>query len=332
MPSIYAAQALLPSGWTSNVRVEIAGSDIIGVFAGFAPGSGDTRVDYLLPSIANTHSHSFQRAMAGMTERRSEAKDTFWTWRKVMYRFLDLLTPDEIEIIASLTFIEMLEQGFSAVAEFHYVHHQPGGEPYAHLSETSQRILAAAQRTGIGLTMLPVLYSYGGLDKRPLMGGQIRFGNDVERFGKLFSEVETAMRMMPADSHIGYAPHSLRATDADQLKLLCDSVKGRPMHIHAAEQQLEVQDVQSGLGARPVRWLLDNMPVAENWCLIHSTQMDDGEVVDLAKSGAVAGLCPITESNLGDGIFAGQAFLSAHGAIGIGSEAPRRRRARGAAR
>jgi formimidoylglutamate deiminase len=317
---IHARNALLPQGWATNVRLEVASGTINSIIAETFAEAGDVAVDTLLPALGNVHSHSFQRAMAGMTEYRAQGRDNFWSWRKLMYRFLDHLTPDEIEAIASLVFMEMQEAGYAAVGEFHYVHHQPGGAPYNAIDELSQRILAAADETGIGLTLLPVLYSFGGTGEQPLVGGQQRFGNDYKRFTDLVDATRASARYAPDDTIIGVAPHSLRATNPDQMRKIAADFSGGPIHIHAAEQPKEVDDTIAWLGARPVDWLLDNAGVGENWCLIHCTHMTQSETLRLAKSGAVAGLCPLTESNLGDGIFNGVEFLKAGGHIAIGSD------------
>jgi formiminoglutamate deiminase len=317
---IFATRALLPEGWADKVRVGVDNGRIATVETGARPKAGDTRVDTLLPALSNLHSHSFQRAMAGMTEYRAAGRESFWTWRELMYRFLDRLTPDQREAIAAMVFLEMQEAGYAAVGEFHYVHHRPGGAPYDDIAELSTRIFAAAEATGIGLTHLPVLYSYGGAGKKPLAGGQLRFGNDVDRFGALVQAARVAATGLPADTRVGIAPHSLRATAPGDLAAALPLAAGGPVHIHIAEQPQEVADISGWLGARPVEWLLDNAPVDANWCAIHATHMTADETAGLARSGAVAGLCPITEANLGDGPFNGPGWLAAGGAFGIGSD------------
>ncbi len=316
---IFAELALLPGGWERDVRVTIEDGRIFEVAAGTAPMAGDVRARVLLPALANLHSHAFQRAMAGMTEYRIGGNGSFWTWRETMYRFLERLKPEDVEAIAALVFLEMQEAGFASVAEFHYVHHQPGGMPYDDLAEMSARIVAAAATTGIGLTHLPVLYSYGGARAQPLSGGQLRFGNDVDRFARLQEGARAAVRSLPADACVGIAPHSLRATVPEELARALTLANG-PIHIHVAEQPLEVEEISAWLGARPVEWLLDNASVGTDWCAIHATHMTIAETAGLAMSGAVAGLCPITEANLGDGPFNGPGWLAAGGAFGIGSD------------
>lgn len=312
---IHAERALLPEGWASDVGVRIEGGRVVAV----GPAMGGQRVGCLLPAPVNLHSHAFQRAMAGMTERRSAGQDSFWTWRSLMYRFLDRLTPEDVEAIAAQVMVEMAEAGFAAVAEFHYLHHQPGGVPYANLAEMSERIVNAAEGTGFGLTLLPVLYQRGGCDGRALSAGQTRFGNDPERFARLWEGAATAVKRLP-DGATGVAPHSLRAVDVAGLQMAERLAPDAPIHIHLAEQVAEVEEVSAAYGARPVEWLLANAAVDGRWCPIHCTQMTEAETVALARSGAVAGLCPITEANLGDGIFDGVRFAGAGGRWGVGSD------------
>ncbi|SFO17973.1 formiminoglutamate deiminase [Roseovarius lutimaris] len=317
---IFASLARLPGGWVDNVRLKVENGRISRIETDQQPQASDTRVDTLLPALANLHSHSFQRAMAGMTEYRMAGKDSFWTWRDLMYRFTATLTPEHIEAIAGLVFLEMQEAGYASVGEFHYLHHQPGGVPYDDLGELSARIAAAAATTGIGLTHLPVLYSYGGAGQVPLEAGQARFGNTVDRFNDLVARARVAVANLPADCRVGIAPHSLRATSPDDLTSVLSAHPAGPIHIHIAEQPREVADIKDWLGARPVEWLLANVDVTPDWCLIHATHMTADETADMARSGAVAGLCPVTEANLGDGPFNGPAYLGAGGAFGIGSD------------
>lgn len=317
---IFAKQAKLSTGWASNVRVAHVDGWITDISADQSPQPTDVCVDILLPALGNLHSHSFQRAMAGMTEYRMACKDSFWTWRDLMYRFTANLTPEHIEAIAGLVFLEMQEAGYASVGEFHYLHHQPGGTPYDDLGELSGRIASAAAATGIGLTHLPVLYTYGGAGQAPLEDGQARFGNSVDRFNDLVARARDVVAGLLADCRIGIAPHSLRATSPDDLKSVLAAHDAGPVHIHISEQPKEVADISAWLGARPVEWLLANADVAQNWCLIHATHMTAQETVNMAKSGAVAGLCPVTEANLGDGPFNGPNYLEAGGAIGVGSD------------
>ncbi|MGZ2257505.1 formimidoylglutamate deiminase [Roseobacter sp. A03A-229] len=320
MQIIHAKQALTPEGWQADLEVVIPQNGRIET-VGPTTQPFTHRVDLLMPAPMNLHSHAFQRAMAGLTEARGlDPSDSFWSWRRLMYRFLDQLTPAHVEAITALVFMEMLEAGYAAVAEFHYLHHDVGGTPYGNLAEMSERIVAAATVTGIGLTLLPVHYQYGGCDLRALQGGQQRFGNDIDRFLTLHGAATTLMANGPADYTMGVAPHSLRAVDPVGLRALIDEAGSGPIHMHLAEQVAEVDEVQAHRGARPTEWLLANHTVDERWCMIHCTQMTDAETTALAQSGAVAGLCPITESSLGDGIFNGTTFLEAGGRIGFGSD------------
>jgi formiminoglutamate deiminase len=319
MQTIFAAHALLPDGWAAVVAIDVAPDGTIAAVRGGVPDPGGPR-RLLLPAACNLHSHTFQRAMAGLTQHRGPEADSFWTWRALMYRFLDRLDPDDVEAIAALAFAEMQEAGFAAVAEFHYLHHAPGGVGYGDPAELAGRILAAAEATGIGLTLLPVFYAQGGAGAAPLAGGQLRFGCDLERFASLHEATCAAARGAAADTRVGVAPHSLRAVTPEALAALIAAHPEGPVHVHAAEQPREVAEIEAWLGARPVEWLLANHAVDARWCLIHATHMTEAETAALARSGAVAGLCPITEADLGDGFFEAPTFLASSGRIGIGSD------------
>ncbi len=320
MTILWAKQVLTSDGWQDNVSITVGDDGTIIALAVNAKPHGQ-RFDILLPAPANTHSHAFQRAMAGMTESRGpDPKDSFWTWREVMYRFVYVLTPDDIQVIAGFLYMEMLEAGFSAVAEFHYLHHGQGGQVYDNIAETAHRIAAAAQQAGIGLTLLPVLYTQGGCDGRALVGGQKRFGNNQDGFAALFEASKGAMADLGADSRLGVAAHSLRAVTPEQLSFASGLAPSVPFHIHIAEQDAEVAEVLEHHGQRPVEWLIDNHDVNKRWCLIHATQMTADETLALAKTGAAVGLCPITESSLGDGIFNAREYLGAGGVFSIGSD------------
>lgn len=319
MQVVWARRALVGDDWLADVQIEISGSGRIAAIAPNAPPAGH-RVGLLVPAPANAHGHAFQRAMAGLTERRGPACDSFWTWRSLMFRFLDRLDPDQIEAIAAFVQMEMLEAGYACNVEFHYLHHGPGGAPYDNLAETAARIVAAAARSGCGLTLLPVHYQYGGCDARPLGPGQVRFGNSLERFARLHQEAAVALKALPADSCLGVAPHSLRAVAGADLPALRGLAGGAPFHMHLAEQPAEVDEVRAALGARPVEWVLDRMGPDGSCTFIHCTQMLPHETLGLAASGAVAGLCPLTEASLGDGIFDGVRWMGASGAIAVGSD------------
>lgn len=322
MTTIWAEHALLPEGWAENIRVDLAPDGRIdAIHRGAAPDSGAHRVELLLPAMSNLHSHAFQRAMAGLSEARGpHPRDTFWTWRQIMYRFLDHLTPDDVQAIAALVQMEMLEAGYATNVEFHYLHHRPDGGFYDDIAEMAGRIAAAASRSGIGLTLLPVHYQFGGVDRRPLGPGQRRFGTTPDDFIRLLDASEQVLRGLPADAGIGVAPHSLRAVSPEALALCVDLRPGRPLHMHLAEQIPEIDEVQAAYGRRPVEWLLDNHAPDRRWTLIHLTHMTGDETRRLATTGAVAGLCPITESSLGDGIFNATIWQEAGGRLGFGSD------------
>ena len=275
---------------------------------------------YSLPGIPNIHSHAFQRAMAGLAERQSDPRDSFWTWRELMYRFAGRVTPESLRDIAAQLFVEMLQAGFTSVCEFHYLHHQADGRPYEQPSAMSLALIAAAEEAGIRLTLLPVLYMTGGFDGRELSDRQRRFGHDVDSFVEMVGSLRALESPL---LRVGMALHSLRAVPADALRAILASPiasAGRPIHIHVAEQVAEVEECIASRGARPVEWLLDNAPVDEHWTLVHATHVNDRELMDIASSKAVVGLCPTTEANLGDGLFPLRDFLQQDGRIAIGSD------------
>ena len=317
---IHFSRALLAAGWRTDVLLTLDGRTIAGIEAGVpAPAAAEKISGIALPGMPNVHSHAFQHAMAGLTERHGPEDDSFWTWREVMYRFLAQMTPDDIEAVAAMAYVEMLETGLTTVGEFHYLHHAPDGARYSDPAETAGRIVAAAATSGIGLTLLPCFYAHGGCGGRPAKPAQARFLSDLDSFVGL---VEASRRHVASleGARLGIAPHSLRAVDASELRALAKAFGSGPIHIHAAEQALEVEECLAWSGARPVQWLLDNLGLDERWCLIHCTHMTLDEIGGLVRSGAVAGLCPITESNLGDGIFAAVEFERAGGRFAIGTD------------
>lgn len=316
---IHAKRALTPEGWRPDLRLEVAAGRIARILPGPAR-PGDTRVDLLLPALSNLHSHTFQRGMAGLTEHRMAGRESFWTWREEMYRFLARLAPEDVETIAAMAFVEMQEAGFAAVAEFHYLHHGTDGVPYDDPAEMSARIMSAAAETGIGLTHLPVLYTYGGAGRQAVQGGQKRFYNNVNDFERILESVRAQVAAAAPDARVGIAPHSLRATCPEDLAAVLPLAEAGPIHIHVAEQPAEVAAIRDWLGARPVEWLLAEQAVGPDWCAIHATHMTPAETAALARSGAVAGLCPVTEANLGDGPFDGPGWIAAGGRLGVGSD------------
>jgi formiminoglutamate deiminase len=319
MSRLHFASALLPSGWANDVQVVVTAGAIAEVTPDAAPTTGDERHAVALPGLASLHSHAFQRGMAGLAELRGDSTDTFWTWRETMYRFALAMTPDDVAAVATLLYVEMLEQGFTRVGEFHYLHHDRDGSPYADRAEMAARIVEAAEASSIGLTLLPSFYAHGSFGGAAPHDGQRRFICSVDQFAKLMAASRKAIAALPG-ANIGIAPHSLRAVAPDELAAIIPLAEGGPVHIHAAEQVKEVEDCLAWSGRRPVQWLLEHAPVNQRWCLIHATHMTDEEVSAFAKTGAVAGLCPVTEASLGDGIFPAREFLDAGGLFGIGTD------------
>lgn len=320
MIAIHASQALLPSGWARNVRITVsAAGRIAETQTDVPPRPGDEGYSVVIPGLPNVHSHAFQRAMAGQAERRGPGSDSFWSWREAMYRFALSMTPAQIEAVAAQLYVEMLEAGFTRVAEFHYLHHAPDGSAYEDVGEMAARIAAAAETTGIGLTLLPVFYARSGFGGAPPHAGQRRFVSTLDGYARLLARCEELAAQVPGGC-VGIAPHSLRAVTPDELDAIVGLSGTAPVHIHISEQRREVRECLAWSGQRPVAWLLANQAVDERWCLIHATHMTQEEARAVAASGAVVGLCPLTEANLGDGTFAAPAFLAEGGRIGIGTD------------
>ncbi|HEX7917075.1 formimidoylglutamate deiminase [Rudaea sp.] len=316
----FADHVWLPHGWANQVGIGMNERGALSA-ADVQSARGDARYlgRYVLPGMPNLHSHAFQRAMAGLAERQTNPSDSFWTWREIMYAFAGRVGPDDLRAIAAQLYVEMLKAGYSHVCEFHYLHHQPDGKPYADPAAMSLALIEAAREAGIGLTLLPTLYMTGGFDGRALSERQRRFGFDVDGYLALLQQL---VKMENAALRIGVALHSLRAVPERAMRtvLAAEITRAMPVHIHIAEQIGEVQDCLALRNARPVEWLLDNLPVDARWCLVHATHMTAQETQRLAQSGAVAGLCPTTEANLGDGLFPLKAYINDNGAFGIGSD------------
>lgn len=315
---LWFRSALLASGWHDGVRLTIERGRIARIERAAAPEPDDERHAVGIPGMPNVHSHGFQRAMAGLAEVAGAAADDFWSWREAMYRIVARMSPDELEAIAAFAYVEMLEAGFTRVGEFHYVHHDPDGRPYANLAETAERLAAAASLSGIGLVLLPVFYAHGNFGGAAPQPGQRRFVNDLERFARLLAASRRALQRLEGAT-LGLAPHSLRAVTPEELSAL-QLMSGGPLHIHIAEQTKEVTDCLAWSGERPVQWLMNHAEVNARWCLVHATHASEEELERVARSGAVVGLCPITEANLGDGIFPATVFQAAGGTYGIGSD------------
>lgn len=312
--------AWLPAGWRRHVRITVHGGVITEVTCGAAATPGDTRLALAVPGIPNVHSHAFQRAMAGLAEQRGPSgTDDFWSWREVMYRFLGRIEPEDLETIAAYAYADLLEAGFTSVGEFHYLHRSPEGGLYQDPAELALRHVAAAEATGIGLTLLPVFYESSQFGGAPPTPGQRRFITDPGTFERIVGRVRAAVHPS-CERNSGVAPHSLRAVTAPHLAELLAQYPEGPVHIHAAEQMKEVEDCVAFTGMRPVEWLLNNTDVNARWCVVHATHLTPQETSALAQSGAIAGLCPVTEANLGDGIFPAPAYREAGGRWGIGTD------------
>jgi formimidoylglutamate deiminase len=319
MNTLFARHALLPQGWQRDVRLEWnAGGELLAVAPGMAHIVGEQVAELVLPGMINLHSHAFQRALGGLTETAGDGPDSFWTWRDLMYRFARNITPEHIEAIAAQLFSECLRHGYTSICEFHYLQRDADGGMYPRPAETAERVLAAARHAGIGITMLPVLYSHAGFGEQPLGPEQKRFRTSAADVLRIIEALEP---LRDAQTEVGVAPHSLRAASVGQIReVLAALPSARPVHIHIAEQQAEVEQSLAFCGARPVRYLMDELPIDARWCLVHATHLDAGEVAALGASGAVAGLCPTTEANLGDGLFPLAPFLAAGGRFGVGSD------------
>lgn len=333
MNTLFAADALLPGGWAKNVRLSWNEAGQLTQVQSAAPPAAGAQVAKgpVIPGMPNLHSHAFQRAFAGLTEYRAQQQDSFWSWRTLMYRFAARLGPQQMEAIATWLYAEMLEAGYTSVCEFQYVHHDADGRPYADDATLSLALLRAAKKAGIGFTLLPVLYQASGFGGLPPNEGQRRFIRSTDSMLRLLDTLKPACEAQGApgpqggpSARLGLAPHSLRAVPPDALREAVAGLEaidpGAPIHIHIAEQTKEVDDCVAWSGQRPVAWLLDHAPVDARWCLVHATHMDAAEYERAAKSGAVAGLCPTTEANLGDGIFDFSAWRHHGGAWGLGSD------------
>jgi formiminoglutamate deiminase len=317
--TIFADLALTPQGWQEHVRLTISLDRISAVEAGATARPGDDRRAVVVPALGNLHSHAFQRAMAGLAERRHAGTDTFWSWRELMYRLALSMTPDQVEAVARQAYVEMLEAGYCAVGEFHYVHHDVSGRPYANIAETAERVLAAGAETGLRVALLPVFYAHSKFGGEPPTEMQRRFINTRDSYARLLDGCRRAAKASSTAS-VGVAPHSLRAVTPEELDAVTAMAKDAPIHIHIAEQVKEVEDCVAWSGQRPVEWLLAHCDVDRRWCLVHATHMTADEISGVAGSGAVAGLCPITEANLGDGIFDGDTFIAEGGRYGVGTD------------
>jgi formimidoylglutamate deiminase len=317
MRHYHLEHALLPDGVRASVRVAIDGGVIRSVDVGATVAGDEAIKGLVLPGMANVHSHAFQRAMAGLAEWDAGGRDNFWSWREAMYRFAERLDPESQLAIARFLFVEMAKAGYTSVGEFHYLHNRPGGAAYAPATAMAEAIAQAAHESGIALTMMPTLYVTGGADGRALNERQKRFGKTVDEL----LDLRAAMRGKAGVTQVGLALHSLRAVPPPLMREAIAGVEATsPIHLHAAEQPGEVDEALAAFGKRPIDYLLSAFSVDRRWCFVHATHMDARETRALAQSGAVAGLCPTTEGNLGDGIFPLPDYLDAGGHFAIGGD------------
>ena len=324
LTSVRCANALTPSGWQKNCVVQFSDQGRIESVREDETSDVDLYLEgIVIAGIPNLHSHAHQKAITGLTEHRVPGQDDFWGWRELMYRANSRLNPEQLQIIANYLYIDMLLKGYTSVAEFHYLHHQPDGTPYSNRSEMSERLFDAASEAGIAITLLPTLYCRGGFENEPIKDAQNRFYHDPDGYLRLLSECHSLCAKDP-DRSIGIAAHSLRAVSPQNLNATITHAKSIlkdvPIHIHVAEQIKEVNDCMSVNSARPVSWLFDQCDVTHQWCLIHATHVDREEQALIARSGVTVGLCPATEANLGDGIFPASELIANNGFFGIGSD------------
>jgi formimidoylglutamate deiminase len=317
--TLWFESALLPGGWAQRVRITASAGLVSAVDPETDPQDADERHALGIPGLPNLHSHAFQRAIAGLTERRGPAEDSFWTWRELMYRFVERLDPDQLQAVTALAYAQMLEAGFTRVGEFHYLHQDKAGVPFADPGELAGRVAAAAAETGIALTLLPSFYAHSGFGGREPTPRQRRFTTDLERFGRIVEASRGAVRGL-AGGNVGVAPHSLRAVTPEELQAVVGLAAGGPVHVHVAEQVREVEECVAFCGRRPIELLLEAIAVDDRWCLVHATHATPSELERIAATRAVVGLCPITEASLGDGVFPAPEFQRLGGRLGIGSD------------
>jgi formimidoylglutamate deiminase len=321
----FAAQAWVAGAWARDVLLEVDAAGHWSAIQTHVPVSArqDARVlaGPVLPGLVNAHSHAFQRAMAGLAEQRGAQGDDFWSWRERMYAVALRISAAQLEAVATRLYTELLAGGYTQVCEFHYLHHAPTGSAETDPLEMSMALVRAAQRSGIGLTLLPTLYMRAGFDAKGLREQQQRFASSPQRIEALLDRLGHACRDLPK-VNLGVAIHSLRAADAQAIQEVSALADARqlPIHIHIAEQEQEVRDCLAHTGLRPMEWLLQHLPLHARWNLVHATHATDAELRGVADSGAHIVLCPSTEANLGDGIFNYAAYAAHGGAWSIGSD------------
>jgi formimidoylglutamate deiminase len=273
-----------------------------------------------LPGLVDAHSHAFQRAFAGLAERRAGEHDDFWSWRDRMYGVALTITPDELRAVATRLYRELLAGGYTQVCEFHYLHHDRDGRRHDDAAAMSVALIEAATATGIGLTLLPVLYERAGFATPALRTDQRRFASDVDFVLDLKAAAARAAGSSPVNA--GVAIHSLRAAAPASMHSLLERLgdDAAPIHIHVAEQTAEVDDCLAATGARPIEWLAREFELDARWQLVHATHAQPHEIEAVATAGAGVVICPSTEANLGDGVPDLPRWLAAGVPLAIGSD------------
>jgi formimidoylglutamate deiminase len=319
MDQFFAEWALLEGGFAANVGIGVEGGVIVSVTRD-ARADGATAIGgVMLPGMPDLHSHGFQRVFAGTTNWTGGGGD-FWSWREAMYRAVATMTPEWYTPVFAWLCKELLKGGYTSLAEFHYLQHRPDASRYSPETAMADALVAGATQAGMPLTMLVGVYETGGFESEPLAGGQLRFQTSAEDALRIAAALQARAC---DDLVIGLAPHSLRAVPPDSLARAVAGFRAMadgPIHIHVAEQTAEVRDCTRVLGAPPVAWLLDHAPVDARWCLIHATHATANELAAVARRGAVIGLCPSTEADLGDGIFAFPDSWRVGNSFGIGTD------------
>lgn len=321
---LWAPQAWIQGRWRQGVCLR---TDASGRWAEVTPDQPPPPTAQVLdgaalPGLVNAHSHAFQRAFAGLAERREGAHDDFWSWRDRMYRVALRITPQALRAVATQLYAELLQGGYTEVCEFHYLHHAPDGQPYADPLAMCRALVDAAADAGIGLTLLPVLYQRAGFTQPELRDDQRRFRTDVARVLALRDGVRALTREARGPLAAGVAVHSLRAAAPESIRALAAAVSddAAPLHIHIAEQQAEVDDALAATGRRPIDWLADECALDARWQLVHATHASAGEIERVARAGAGVVLCPSTEANLGDGLTDLPRWLASGATLSLGSD------------
>ncbi|OGB00129.1 MAG: formimidoylglutamate deiminase [Burkholderiales bacterium RIFCSPHIGHO2_12_FULL_69_20] len=318
---LWAPQAWIASRWQAQVLMRVgADGHFSAIEAGTpAPAGATVLSGPVLPGFVNAHSHAFQRAFVGLAERRSGADDDFWGWRDRMYAVALRVSPEALRAVAAQLYAELLQGGYTQVCEFHYLHHAPDGRPYADPLMMSRALMQAAADTGIGLTMLPVLYERAGFTAPALRDDQRRFATSADDVLALRRGIAAARQPRVT---AGVAIHSLRAARPESIARLERALadEATPIHLHVAEQTAEVDDCLAATGCRPIEWLTKHVSLDARWQLVHATHAEPGEIEAVARSGAGVVICPSTEANLGDGLVDLPGWLSHNAVTSIGSD------------